>query len=414
MEPTGKGERGLSILAEGPGQTEDETGTQLVGKVGRRVRQALRALGVDLDNDCRKDNSVRCRVPGNETPKDEQVAACRSFVFEELKRAKPKVILAMGSPALYSLLGGRWVHDNNFKIGRWQGLAIPDYELNAWLVITYHPGYVERAEKNSPAVDIIWRRDLAKAISLLDTPLPPKLEPEVKILQGDQVGEYLLALWRRQKSGKARYRFENLKPGTPEWLRYWKDHPEHQNDMLRYQRGELPLPTAGVPIFMDYESDGLKPYRKDYRIYSCAIAEDPYTAYAWYWPGLSPKILALYRSIMVDPSIPKGGANIKFEHVVTRAKLGYEIQGWWWDTVNTAHVLDNRRGNSNVKFQTFTRLGIQDYDSHIQPFLKSDDPNGKNRIFELDPKDVLPYNGNDSCFEYAIALHQRKEMGYGV
>ncbi len=419
MEPTGEGNRKFLIIAEAPGQTEDETGIQLVGKVGGRVRQTLRGMGVDLDQDCRKTNSVRCRPPNNITPTNDQVAQCRHHVFEEIKRFQPKVILAMGGPSLYSLIGHRWKHDTDFSISRWQGLAIPDHELGAWLVTAFHPGYVERAEKGNPAVSIIWKKDLQRAVDLLDTPLPPKPDPEIRIIHGEAIGKYLTELWARARSTGWDLPFRNMKPGTSEWMAYWKLHPEHQDNMLRFQKGEIPKPAQDrFAIFWDYESDGLKPYRADYRIHSCSIAENPHLAHAWLWEDMDKKNLALFQSVMESLPIRKGGANIKFEHNVTRVRLGFEIKGWWWDVVNAAHILDNRRGNSNVKFQAFTRLGIMDYDSHIRPYLYAigpdgkNDPNGKNRIFELPPKDVAKYCGEDSCFEYGICLHQRKEMGY--
>jgi len=111
---------------------------------------------------------------------------------------------------------------------------------------------------------------------------------------------------------------------------------------------------------------------------------------------------------------------MKFEDNWTNVKLGISIDGWMFDSQIAAHQIDNRAGITGLKFQTYMRLGVVDYDSDVSPFLKSVDgtSNGFNRIIEFMNKNkeneekVLKYCAYDSVYEYRIAMMQKKEMGY--
>ena len=106
----------------------------------------------------------------------------------------------------------------------------------------------------------------------------------------------------------------------------------------------------------------------------------------------------------------KIGANIKFEDRWVRRMFGRPVRRWVWDTMQAAHVLDNRPGITSLKFQAFVRLGQGDYDSVVSPFLKADGGNQRNRIREADLDKLLLYNGMDAVCTWEVAKQQRKEM----
>jgi uracil-DNA glycosylase family 4 len=367
MEPTGEGKLGILIVAEAPGAEEDEKGIQLIGKTGQYLRHTLNDMGFDLDRDFRKTNACCC-YPGKDTqPNHDQVAACRGRVFDEIKRFKPKVIILLGGPAIRSVIGNSWKHDGNYRVGeRWRGLKIPDQIIKAWICPTWHPSYICRTEKESPVVDILWKKDLLAAIKLANVTLPHKPEHKIiKLKTADELWDQLLMLAKNV----------NL-------------------------------------LGIDYETTGRKPYHPKQKIISCALAPNPNEAYVWRWDIMDTKCHAIFKRIMTNKRIGKIGANIRYEHNWTRSKLGYEIQGWWWDVNNAAHILDNRSGNTSVKFQVYSRLGVPDYDSNIRPYLSAEGSFGINRIEELDEDEELEYNANDSAYEFGIALAQRIEMKY--
>lgn len=410
MEPSGEGKKRILFIAEAPGADEDRLGTQLIGKVGQRLRRTLRSLDIDLDKDCRKTNSVICRPPGNETPTDIQIATCKSNIFDEINRSKPNVIIPLGGCALKSVLSDRWKRDKDFSVGRWRGLAIPDHELKAWICPTFHPSYIERSDNFAPAASVIWRNDLARAVKLFDKPLPPYPSPTINILKDSEtVEKFLLNIWRDGKKSVAP--FLNLKPGTPEWMECWKRFPKSQNDMLEYGKNpdKFNLPIPSTTIAFDYETTGLKPYGEGHTIACVSIADSSKTVSVWMWRDCP---IPMYKSVMEELGVRKIAGNMKFEHVWTRQICGFEVKNWWWDTVVAGKTLDNRPRNSSVKFQAYRRLGVVDYDSSITPFLVAEDSKSLNRVFEAPERDLLEYCAMDSILEYLVCFHQRREMMY--
>ncbi len=122
----------------------------------------------------------------------------------------------------------------------------------------------------------------------------------------------------------------------------------------------------------------------------------------------------ILRKILKDPQIKKIASNLKFEESWDRFKLMIKCIGWIFDTMLAAHVLDNRRGITSLKFQAYIRYGLADYDSHLTSFIESDEEEGANTfntIHKADLDDVLSYCGVDSMLEFRLAMDQMKEMG---
>jgi len=409
MEPSGHGRKRILIVAEAPGEDEDRLGTQLIGRVGQFLRATLKTLNIDLDRDCRKTNSVRCRPPGNREPEPREKSACRKHLFDEIARSKPNVIIPLGGHGLWSLLEGRWKRDNHFGITRWRGLTIPDHELGAWVCPTFHPSYVQR-NQDIPATEIIWRRDLERAIGLVNEPLPTKPDPNINFLDERQIGPFLLSIWKSSQASN-NLPHVGLKPGTQEWMECWKKFPKNQQEMIEYMKNPT-LCQQGNTIAFDYETTGLKPYREGHEIICCSVATNPKEVSVWMWRDMDGEATALYKSVMQNLNIRKIAGNMKFEQVWTRQILGHDVKRWYWDTVIAAKSLDYRLGNSSVKFQAYSRLGVLGYDESIDPYIRSanNDPNGFNRMKEVSKKELLEYCAWDSVLEYHIAMKQMEEI----
>jgi DNA polymerase len=134
----------IMIIGEAPGQNEDEQGLPFVGKAGQLLDKILASVGLDESNVyiC---NINKCRPPGNRVPTDEEVAACKPYLLEQIRLVDPKIILFTGATAVKAITGdkrgitrirGEWME--------WQGrLAMP----------IFHPAYLLRnasREEGSP------------------------------------------------------------------------------------------------------------------------------------------------------------------------------------------------------------------------------------------------------------------------
>ena len=125
----------LVFVGEGPGADEDRTGRPFVGKAGKLLDKIIEAMGMQRA-DVYIANVVKCRPPENRTPERDEAATCGPFLFRQLGFIRPKVIVALGAPALQCLTGSR---EGITKIrGRWQdwhGIKV---------MPTYHPAYLLR------------------------------------------------------------------------------------------------------------------------------------------------------------------------------------------------------------------------------------------------------------------------------
>jgi DNA polymerase len=94
------------IVGEGPGQNEDETGLPFVGKAGQLLDKILASVNLTED-DVFICNIVKCRPPGNRTPTQEEMDACRPYILEQIRMVDPKIILLSGASAVRGLTGDK-------------------------------------------------------------------------------------------------------------------------------------------------------------------------------------------------------------------------------------------------------------------------------------------------------------------
>lgn len=375
MPATGEGKRGIFILAEAPGATEDREGIQLIGKSGQRLRRELGKLGIDLDRDCRKMNAVNCRPPKNRTPTDIEIACCRHRVMQEIKEFQPKVILALGGPAMKSLCQHRSSWENGFpSMTNWQGEIIPDQELGCWIIPTWHPAFLERLNGH-PIFERKWRQSLRQVAKKAASDLPEKVDYESML-------ELII------DPGRAAKRLEEIYAELCEW-------------------GDSAF------VSFDYETTGLKPYMDGHKIVCCSMAwrEDKCVSFltteeTWPW---------IYK-ILRNPKIGKAAHNIKFECLWTKVRGwpnrgGFDVRNWKWDSMLASHILDNRTGRSGLKLQAYLKFGVLGYDEAAGPYIRSGkkSANAMNRVDDLPVRELLLYCGMDSLLEHRLAVRQMKE-----
>jgi DNA polymerase len=373
MEMSGKGKKGILFIAEAPGETEDRLGTQLVGDAGNTFRKYLSALNIDLDEDCWKTNALSCRPPKNKTPSDPQIKYCRPRVMKVIEETKPTVIGLLGMAAVKSVIGSQWKKDIR-TMARWRGWAIPDRHFKTWIIPTYHPSYIMRRENESkngegdPGIKL-FEQDLKKIVNYLDMdPSEYWSDEEDKIIimtDEQEIINYLTLLTSND---------------WPEWVSF------------------------------DYETTGLKPYKKGHDIICVSICDGFYSrSFRMY-----PSIRELFCKFLKNKS-KKIASNLKFEEVWSRAILNTSVNNWGWDTMQVAHILDNREDITSLKFQTYIRYGLADYSSDIEKYIISDDEekegaNTFNDIRKAPLKSLLKYNALDSLLEYRLAFDQMKEL----
>lgn len=93
----------LVIVGEAPGDTEVRRGRPFAGPAGKLLDRVLREAGIDR-SECYVTNSVLCRPDPHRPPKKSELDACRERLLDEIRSRGPKVVLALGNPAIWTLL----------------------------------------------------------------------------------------------------------------------------------------------------------------------------------------------------------------------------------------------------------------------------------------------------------------------
>jgi DNA polymerase I len=364
MKYSGEGRKGVLIIAEAPGKSEDEyieeyinplfpndreiirRGKQLIGQAGNLLAENLNNLGYDLDRDFWKINSVNCRPPDNRKPSKKELQYCKPKVQEAIDELKPKFIWLMGGTALESY------YMNNFSdlsIARWRKRCIPDN--GKWIIPLYHPSFVLRNQDEK--LKMVFREDLKWALSCLKRNVPEPLDY--------QSGIYILD---EQKAIKV------LKDND-----WWE-------------------------VVFDYETNGLNPWKEESpEVFSVSVSPNNRYTYSF---KMTDKIRPYWINFLKNENIQKIVHNLKFEDKWSRVVFGIQPQGWVWDTMVSQHILDSRKKVCGLKFQTYVRYGVKEYDKDIKQYVKD--------WSKAPLEKVLRYGGADAYFTRLLYEDQKKEF----
>jgi uracil-DNA glycosylase family 4 len=373
MKPYGNFKKGILNIGEAPGEIDDEEGKPWQGKTGKALQRMYKKLGVDLFEDCLNINACHCmpldKHGDNRAPVNFEIDCCRKETLRIIDEYKPKVIILLGNSAVYSLIGHRWKNDLG-GITKWRGWTIPDQDFNAWLCPTFHPSFVERDD--TEMAEVIWKQDLEQAFKKIEIPVPRNIEPRINIKED-------LSILTKIPS----------------------------------------IPCTRIAF--DYETTGKKPHAVGHRIVCASVAVSEDNVFVFMMPktreGRQPFI-----DLLTNPMIEKVSHNMKFEEAWSVVRLRQPVNNWYWDTMQAAHLLDNRPGINSLKFQVYVNFGTVDYSSEIAPYLQSvDDKNGNalNRIFELvalpgGKEKLMTYCALDSIWTYRLATKQMDLIEYDL
>jgi DNA polymerase len=133
----GRPDAELMFVGEAPGRDEDLQGEPFVGRAGQLLTKIIEAIDLRRQ-DVYIANVIKCRPPQNRNPERDEVETCRPFLFAQIDAVRPRVIVALGSFAVRTLLD-----DDRLPISRARGRV---YKCRgASLVPTFHPAFLLRS-----------------------------------------------------------------------------------------------------------------------------------------------------------------------------------------------------------------------------------------------------------------------------
>lgn len=363
MRPYGNFRKGIMIIGDYPGESDDQYNIPWRGRSGRILKKVLRGLGIDLYEDCVCVNAINCRPTTVNQIKPDKIKSCYKEILKPaIDEYQPDVIILLGPIALRSVIGSRWKKKlGEFK--RWRGWQIPDRDYKTWICPVFHPTFV--IQRDSKETITFWKRDLQNAVNLANKRLPHYIKPKIKLIKD------LRSLYKIKK--------------------------------------------ADLGAF-DYEATGLKPHKNVHEIKCAALSFDGIVGYTFELPKkLSER--KPFIELLADMSIGWIASNLKYEDTWTEILLGKgaHVGRWVWDTMLAAHNLDNRKGVSGLKFQVYVNFGIIDYDNEVESYLKADNANDLNKLntimsYDEGKKMILKYCGLDAIYEYRLAMLQMEKF----
>lgn len=366
MQPEGRFERRIMLIGGKPNKMDDTMGVHWNGETGELVRSVFSELNLDIERDTISLNAVNCTPPQHRFPTPIEIDHCRHvMVNPTIEEHSPSVVILFGSDAIYSALGP-YFSSVNSQIDKFTGYQIP---INGtWYCPVFAPEFVLK-HKKAKHIMTIWKQHLKNALKRTQVVTPHTPTPKIEIVQDI---EFLTQL------------------------------------------------PAGLYAF-DYETTGLKPQMPGHDIFCASIASSPDHAWTFLLPPTKKGRQPL-REFLRRKDIKKIAHNIAYEDTWSRVILKVAPRGWAWDSMQAAHILDNRPGVPGLKFQSFVHFGQKEYSQDMDEYFNTGKEYGDNSInnvhkmlkTETGRNVLLNYCGMDAILEYRLALKQMKEIGVSV
>lgn len=122
----------IMFVGEGPGKDEDTWGKPFIGRAGNVLTKILNKVKIKR-SEVYITNAVKQRPPENRTPLFQEIMLHRPFLFEEIKKVSPKVIVLLGKTAIKAILGKDTNESMSFH-RKYKFLC-----MNVKVICTYHP-----------------------------------------------------------------------------------------------------------------------------------------------------------------------------------------------------------------------------------------------------------------------------------
>ena len=144
----GKKDADIMLIGEGPGENEDLQGEPFVGRSGKLLDKFLNSIDLDRNKNVYIANMVKCRPPKNRDPKPEEQDMCITWLREQFKIIRPKIIICVGRISAQKLISP------DFRVTKQHGKFI---NKNGVLMMgTYHPAAILRNPNNKEQAFADW------------------------------------------------------------------------------------------------------------------------------------------------------------------------------------------------------------------------------------------------------------------
>jgi len=85
----------LMLIAQAPGENEDREGIMFIGPSGQILDELLQISAVDRE-ELYMTNLVKCMLPKNRKPKQDEIDMCSHYLDEEIVLTNPEILVPLG------------------------------------------------------------------------------------------------------------------------------------------------------------------------------------------------------------------------------------------------------------------------------------------------------------------------------
>jgi len=93
----------LFLIAQAPGEVEDNKGNMFLGPSGKVLDKLLSAADISRD-EIYMTNLIKCHLPKNRKPQHDEIEACHQYLDQEINSIRPAFLIPMGHYATRYLL----------------------------------------------------------------------------------------------------------------------------------------------------------------------------------------------------------------------------------------------------------------------------------------------------------------------
>ena len=359
----------LAFIGEAPGAQDERNGKPFVGEIGRLLKKALNAAGLQRE-DVLIANVVQCRPTGNKIVNDE-VKHCFP-ILENLLTHFPtlKVLVPMGNTALKKMLGyggqkkGITVHRGRVLETPY-GTAIP----------TYHPAYSLR----NPDMYEVMERDIKFAAEFARG----NYEDDTK-LHYETITTFHRAIEVIDEMQRSKYFAYDTETTGNRW----------DSDVVGFSFCAEPGRAYYIPVLE------FKPLLNRLERF----------AY-WQHEPFKRRLLRKLRQLFLSDT-PKVGHNLKYDAQRVRYMLGVWPKRQVFDTMLAGHTIDSEGGPFSLGVMS-SRL-VPELASHkgdIKQYVSGKKLDEMEYGFGEVPIDVIgPYACGDADATYRVALKLAKTL----
>ena len=134
----------IMFVGEALGENEAIQERPFVGVAGQLLTKMLKEVGITRE-ECYITNVVHCRPTTNggkknRAPTEEEITACKGWLWKEMQTVKPKIIVTLGKVPTYTLLHSKL--KKTFKMGAVAGNVYDVDYIDSHFIPCWHPSYL--------------------------------------------------------------------------------------------------------------------------------------------------------------------------------------------------------------------------------------------------------------------------------